>query len=282
MTSFATRTVGNVISEIVMSRNDFSGTLLVLEGDEDVKLLKPRCSPRHCRFVLGGGKPAVIGAVAGTAHIKGVLGVVDDDHETLLAPPLPVPNLIRTETRDIECLILGSAALDRVLAEAGDAGKIHEFELSEGTGVREALVKRSLAFGHLRYLNARHGWNLPFDELKPARFVNRETWATDHAALLAEASKLIPGQTPRQLEAHLEGVPAVDPWRMLHGRDTLSVLQIGLLRVLGSKQRSIEDIMIMLRLAFDDLLFRATDLCAAIRTWEGRNPPFQVLKARHR
>ncbi len=57
MTVFISRTVGDVVAEMLMSRSAFAGTLLVLEGDEDIKFLKARtASLAACQVVQAGGK----------------------------------------------------------------------------------------------------------------------------------------------------------------------------------------------------------------------------------
>lgn len=111
MPAFISRNVGDVVAELLMSRSAFSGSLLVLEGDDDVKFWKARTpGHRECQFVIAGSKPTVSGAVAIADTLKqtGILGVVDDDYDSLLELPIPSANLVRTETRDLETLLLSS------------------------------------------------------------------------------------------------------------------------------------------------------------------------------
>src|SRR5574337_1707452 len=86
MTVFVSRTVGDVVSEILMSRSAFSGSFLVLEGDEDVKFWELRAARNECQFVLTGSKVTVVGAVLQSVNLKqiGLLGIVDDDYDSLL------------------------------------------------------------------------------------------------------------------------------------------------------------------------------------------------------
>jgi hypothetical protein len=81
------------------------------------------------------------------------------------------------------------------------------------------------------------------------------------------------------LHAELEALPAADPWSICQGHDLVSILRIGLTRVLGSLKASkgVDDIAAMLRSAFDDQQLHGGHLGAAIRGWEQANKPYLVL-----
>ncbi len=161
--------------EMLMSRTAFNGSLLVLEGDDDICFWKPRAvSLSECQFVLAGSKPTVVNAVIQLDSLShtGVLGVVDDDYDSLLGWPVRSTNLVRTETRDMETLMLSTRAFERLLDELGDAKKIQALEQREGRSIRDAFVARALVFGQLRYLSAAQQWNVAFDRLKPPRFAD--------------------------------------------------------------------------------------------------------------
>ena len=81
MQSFITRTVGDVVAEIIISRTDFAGSFLVVEGDIDSKFFSRRVAKHHCQIVIAGGKTTVCGAVlrAYEAGQAGILGAIDDD-----------------------------------------------------------------------------------------------------------------------------------------------------------------------------------------------------------
>ncbi|MCK6429072.1 MAG: DUF4435 domain-containing protein [Burkholderiaceae bacterium] len=280
MASFVSRTVGDVVSEILMSRAGFSGALLVLEGDDDVKFWRARATARsECQMILAGGKATVVGAVTAAEKLiqSGVLGVIDDDCDSLLGQTVPSANLVRTEARDMETLMLSSQAFEAVLGELGDPAKIQALEQKEGQSIRDAFVLRALIFGQLRYLSAAQRWSVSFDRLSPWRFADVPSWTFDRSALLCEYAAQVPGLTVDAIEAHLSSIPVTSPWLILHGKDSLHVLAIGVRHCLGSQQHPIERILQMLRLAFSDLLFRATQLYKAVKNWEAANPVYRIL-----
>jgi len=278
MSSFVSRTVGDVVSEMLMSRTAFSGSLLVLEGDDDLKFWRPRAEKEKCQFVLAGSKPTVTNSVVNASALNqiGILGVVDADYDLLLDVPIDSPHIVRTDTRDLETLMLASAAFDRVLIELADATKVTALEQVEKRSIKDALISRSMIFGELRYLSAQMGWLVDFDCLSPYRFTDVQTWKVDGDAFLREAVRQIPGMTPEVLSGRLRTVPPCDPWILLHGKDTLSVLAIGLRCVLGNHQHPVERISQMLRLAYDYPAFAQSQLFVAIANWETANVPYKV------
>ena len=110
MAVFVTRTVGDVVAEILMSRANFSGAHLLLEGDTDSKFWGRRIEKTLCQVVIAGGKTTVIGAVvrANAIPIAGVLGIVDDDHDSLCSVAIGPQNVFVTDARDVDTMLLKS------------------------------------------------------------------------------------------------------------------------------------------------------------------------------
>ena len=83
------------------------------------------------------------------------------------------------------------------------------------------------------------------------------------------------------LTRRIDELPEADPWYVVHGRDMVEILRIGLRHTLGDIPASVgvEEIRRMLRAAMtpDDL--QATQLWTAMRAWEVANHPYMVLAA---
>lgn len=276
--AFLSRNVGDVVSEILMSRTAFSGSFLVVEGESDSKFFSGRISQPDCQIVIAGGKTTVCGAVQRAYELgnSGLLGAVDNDYDSLCGVALPSPHIVRTDARDLECLLMRSYALERVVSEIGSPTKIAAFEAEEQMSVREALVRRSLIFGKARLLDRKSGWKFDFDNLSPWRFADENSWAIDEAAIVAHMAKEV-GMHDAQLSQSLAALHVADPFEILHGRDTATTLAIGLKRRLGNSQLSVEKLCQMLRLAFDDAMATACSLFHDIRNWEAQNTPYRVL-----
>lgn len=280
MSAFVSRTIGDVVAEMLMTRSVFGGSLLVLEGDDDAKFWKARSRGKAaCQVVLAGGKRTAIGALVkiyGLSQV-GIIAIVDDDYDSLLGRSLPLPHIIPTETCDIEALMLKSTALESIVFELGDETKISLIERTEGRTIREAITSRALIFGQLRYLNVLNSWNVSFEKMSPFRFVDIATWGFERAAILGEVCRQVPGLMMEDLESQLASRRDCDPWAVLHGKDSLSVIAAGLRSAIGNDAHPIDRLSQMLRLAFDKTIFQGTALYSNVRAWEDDNLPFKVL-----
>ena len=175
--------------------------------------------PSSCQLVLDGSKRTAIGSVEKIYGLNqtGILAIVDDDYDSMLGQAIPFPNIIRTETCDIEALMLKSTALESLLCELGDDRKILQIEQEEGRTIREAFLSRALIFGQLRYLNALNKWNVSFEKISPYRFVDASTWGIKKATILEEICRrswTIGDRAGKPAPS----VQDFDVWSVLHGK----------------------------------------------------------------
>ena len=270
---------GSIAAEIKMMRMVHDGAFLVLEGVNDVRFWRTR---RHytCELVDGEGKLNVVGAVdrLDAEDIAGVLGIVDDDYDSLMGVSRTTRNLLATDVHDLECLLCRSPALDNVLAEFGIPWKIQEFEETAGVDVRSGLLDRTTVFGRLRWAARRHGLDIGFDAIHVRRFVDSDTWTVDGDELARVASS---GGSPHDfdmLKRRIAELPFADPWRVAHGHDMIEILRIGLMRVLGTlpASKGTEDIARVLRAAISLQELQKTKLYADMRIW-GKANAYPVL-----
>lgn len=278
------KTPGTLVAEIKMGRMSHDGAFLLVEGNDDVLFWTP--TTRHhadCKLVDGEGKQNVIGGIQKLdyASFAGVLGIVDSDYDPLNGMDIGSDNLLLTDAHDLECLLCRSSALDMVLAEYGNRPKIERFEDETGTDVRTGLLERALIFGRLRWAAVRSHPVIDLRGFKVRKFVDEDTWiATSEESLCAALPDSLDDSL--ELKHRVDELPAADPWYVVHGRDMVEILRIGLRRTLGDMPVSIgvKDIARMLRAAMtpDDL--QATQLWTDMRAWEAANHPYMVLATR--
>ena len=264
---------GSISAEIKMTRMIHNGAFLLVEGLDDLRFWRTR---RHvsCELVDGEGKCNVVGAVQrlDAENILGILGIVDDDYDSLMHINHGTRNLVATDTHDLECLLCRSSALDQVLAEFGIAQKIQQFEAA-GVDVRSGLLERTMVFGRLRWAAKCHNLDINVGAIHVPRFMDIGTWSVDDDQLMRVASK---GGSPddcEKLKHFIAALPVADPWRVAQGHDMIQVLRIGLRHVLGalSASKGTDDVARILRAAVSSEEFQRTTLCEDIRTWEGAN-----------
>lgn len=271
---------GEVEAEILMTRETFAGAFLILEGEDDSRFWKPRVSQSNCEIVIGGGKAAVVGGIKrlDARFFRGVVGLVDDDCDRLRGISHGSANIVHTDARDLEGVLLRSGALDKALSEFGDPGKISEFERADGKRVAQALLERALPLGTLRWYSYVTNVGIDFKSLHPARFINQATWSFDRIALIDAAIEL-GGLPPRAtLESKLSELKAQDPWHACQGHDLVAILSIGLAQRLGNKNPGYERIAGVLRAGLEDAELQNLNIHAELRSWESANSPFRVTK----
>ena len=277
------KTPSIIANEIIMSRDLFEGSFLLVEGPDDYKFWEYRIDKGRCEIVKTEGKPNLLGAIDNLNNrgFLGALGIIDDDGDSLENNRTLSANLIATDGHDLECLLLQSPpALERgVLAELGNPKKIEQFQIQTGLSVRDRLLENGLVFGRLRWLSKRKDWQLKFEALKPERFMDREAWRVDVENLTKVAATQLTGTNKEEIRNLFQTLPDADPWLVCQGHDLLEILRLGLQNVLGDMKASQgkSHLAAFLRAAFHDTHLAATQLYQNIRVWEQANAPYQVL-----
>lgn len=179
-----TLTADDVANEISMSRSVFGGAYLVVEGATDLRL--------YGKFLDGGAKAIAAHSRNNVRNAVGicrrrkdraVVGIVDRDMDDLLGRHSDPP-VFRTDGRDMECMLLRSAALDQVLAEYGDPEKMRRFARMPD-GIRGTVARAAAPLGALMYISYRNGLGLSFKNLDHSRFVDARL-ETDITAMVDE------------------------------------------------------------------------------------------------
>ena len=266
------KSLGDFMAELKMTLAPGQAVLAV-EGKDDMRFWWPRRHP-NCYLVEGEGKPNVVRGICqlDEAGQSRAVGVVDRDYDMPPDHALPSANLVATDAHDLESVLCRSNALDRALAEYGDQAKIAAFEAREGRSVRTGLLERALVFGRLRWAAFREGTPL---DIRVAQFTSEADWTVDEARLLEAAQRQVAREM--SLAEHIRTLPNTDPWYIVHGKDLIELLRVGLRRVIGSLQVQVgvAHIAGALRIGMPDA--DPTGMWQDIRGWEARNPPYAVL-----
>lgn len=268
-----------LVNEIKMHRTSHNGSFLIVEGNDDVRFWTPR-HHADCELVDGEGKQNVIGGIQrlDSTSFAGVLGIVDSDYDTLNGTSIESENLLAADAHDLECLLCRSSALDKVLAEYGSRQKIERFENETGADVRTGLLERALIFGRLRWAAVRSDPMIRLREFRVRRFVDENTWAVNYEELLRATLPDSPDDA-LAMTRRIGELPEADPWYVVHGRDMVEILRIGLRYTLGDIPASVgvKEIGKALRLAMTPGDLQATKLWTDMRAWETANHPYMVL-----
>lgn len=270
---------------IRLLRDIFPGTFLLVEGDSDKVFYEHFTDKNECLVVTNKipGKLRVteVLIILERTKFEGVLAIVDADFDHLHIPLHSSPNLILTDTHDLETILLQSSALDKVLAEFGSEEKIAKFDRD----IRQALLESGMPIGYLLWVSQTEKLNLTFNTLEFNKFIDEQTLQINEVKFIQEVKNKSQAFSLKTEELQQQIInqrnDEHDPWQVCRGHDLVEILSLGLRRAIGSaraadvERSSLER---SLRLAYEDVYFCKTQIYLSIRLWEGNNEPFKVLQ----
>ncbi|MBD2312831.1 DUF4435 domain-containing protein [Desertifilum sp. FACHB-1129] len=270
---------------IRLRRSTFSGTFLLVEGSSDKIFYERFVDKTECTVITNSipGKQRVIEVllILENSKFQGILAIVDADFDHLETPLHIDLNLIRTDTHDLETMLLQSPALDKVLAEFGSEEKIAKF----GRDIREALLEAGMLIGYLLWISQLDKLNLTFNGIVFSRFINEQTLQIDEAKFIQEVKNKsqAPSLNNEDLQQRIanQRSKSHNPWQVCCGHDLVEILSLGLRKAIGSaKPSDVEPYSLErnLRLAYEESYFCTMQICSYVRLWEKSNQPFKVLR----
>lgn len=270
----------SLAAEIMMTRTNCDGVLLVLEGKSDKRFWSPRCHST-CELIDGEGKANVIGSIENLdcKGFKGALGIVDDDYDSLIGGVLASKNLVTTGVHDLECILFQSSALTMTLSEFGSEEKIEKFENDAGVDVRTALLNRAVVIGRIRWAAIQFELGIDPQMIRIPQFLDEDTWTLDEGNLFHSVVTDRPPDFGEMLRDRIAQLPSADPWCIARGHDMLEIFRIGLKRVLGNLMSNVgtDHICQVLRASMPLQELKATAIGRDIRRWETSNQGIPVF-----
>ena len=265
-----------------MTRSQYSGAFLIVEGQDDYQFMVHFISPSTCTIEVALGKHNVCDVIdiLDEDDFDGVLGLIDADFDRIEGNPERSQNLIMPECHDLDMMLVSSPALDRILTELGSRDKLENFQ----EDVLKALMERALPVGCLRLYSLRENLNLRFRGLRYSAWINRSTFVANTTNLIntvkndSQRQDLSSGDLAVAIEKLQDS--NYDPYEMCNGADVIGILSVGLRRVLGTNDAGEvrEELLKMsLRLAYSEQHFRSSSLKKDIEKWQRRNHGFQIL-----
>jgi hypothetical protein len=272
---------------IRLRRSTFSGTFLLVEGSSDRIFYERFVERTVCTLISISGKPSsklriiTVLSILESSGFQGVLAIVDADFDHLEVSLHSTSNLLRTDTHDLETMLLQSSALDKVIAEFGSEEKVARF----GRDVRAALLEAGMPIGYLLWISQLDKLSLTFDGIIFSRFIDEQTLQIDEAKFIQEVKNKSQAFALKSedLQKRLmnQRKDNHDPWQVCCGHDLVEILSLGLRKAIGSARASdVEPSSLErnLRLAYEEAYFCKTQIYLSVRLWEDGNLPFKVLR----
>ena len=283
-----------VVRQILLERQyaDNEGRVfLIVEGSTDKRVYQWLAAENKCRIIAAQSKENAVKALAMLEDegILGILAIVDADFMALEDEQSLSPNLLLTDTHDLEMMILNSLALEKVLDEFGSAVKIKNLVDKCKKDIRSLLLACAMPIGYLRWISLRENLSLKFEDLKFEKFINKDDLTIDIMQLIRIVQSHTTSQKDSQkpllkdsdLQDKIEQLSSDthDPWHICCGHDVVTILSFGLRKAIGNSKITEPDLIEKcLRLAYEHAFFSQTQLYAAIQIWEEINDTFAVLR----
>jgi hypothetical protein len=286
-------TVDRVANQIRLRRSTYSGTFLLVEGSSDKTFYERFVDKLGCELVITAGKPSskqraiAILEILEKSNFRGVLAIVDADFDRLQNTSVTSPNLLRTDTHDLETMLIKSPAFDKVIVMFGSEEKIIKF----GRDLRTVLLESGTTVGYLRWVSQSDGLNLKFEGIEFKNFINNQTIQISEIELIKEVKNKSKAYSldNEDLQKRLTNKKnsSHNPWQVCCGHDLVEILSIALRKAIGSNpaidvkpnsddsKNTLENFLL---LAYEENYFHQTQLYLEIRKWETNNQPFHVLQ----
>lgn len=267
---------------LLRTQSQYTGSFLIAEGDTDARVWKNLVDSTKCRVENAHNKNNAVAVlnILEQGKFDGVLAIVDADFDILEGSVPLSPNLLFTDTHDLETMLLKSPALEKVLSEHGSEAKINNF----AKDIRQTLLQSAKIIGYLRWASLKFNYCLKFEGLKFKKFVDDRTLILDESKLIkiVKDNSEKAGLDEQEIRANMDSLKTdtQDMWHVCCGHDMISILLIALCKALGSFNSQKADPKVLesyLRVAYESAHFRETKLYIAIQTWEQTNKPFEVL-----
>lgn len=283
------KTGETVANEVIMTRENYKGTIFVVEGDNDIKTLQKFAFDPDSMFIPAWGKENAVEAtsVLDREDVRGILTVIDADFWHIDGCQSSSPNLLMTDEHDLEMMIIRSNSFISVIRDRASKRKLAKILIKHGVNdVREILLGRALYVGYLRKYSEMKNLHLCFKGLRFDRFIDRATLEIDINALVDRVLALShnPAVNKPDLIGAIEGLITEcshDPFQICCGHDFIAILGIGLRKVLGNKlkqEASAEAVGSALRLSYDSEDFKRTRLYSDAKNWEEVNIEFTTFR----
>lgn len=284
-------TVDREANAIRLRRSAFLGTFILVEGNYDKLFYQRFVDKANCELISVSGKPSSklrvikVLEVLDKSNFDGIFAIVDADFDHLETSLYNHPNLLRTDTHDLETTLIKSFALEKVIAEFGSEEKIAKF--NQDTNIRKALIDVGILIGYLRWVSQVNNLNLTFSTIEFSKFIDVQTLQINELKLIQEVKNKsqalsLNNDDLKQLLINKQSNEH-DPWQICCGHDLVRILSIALRKLIGTNKTQEINPNILersLRLAYESVYFTKTKLYQDICFWEHNNQPFKVLPSK--
>lgn len=256
-----------VVAEIKMEKAVYTGSFLLVEGDDDVDFWELRLINsinRDCvKIIKADGKINVVNAakLLDDENEKRTIGVVDADFDHVLKIPLETKRLIFTDNADLEMMLISSSALEKLLLQSKECLEYINRKFQKK--ILDVVFDYSVCFGFVRIFNAKYecGFKLDSIENHYCQFITiQKIKKSVSIKAILDFSELreklhndfcaSSNTSKENLKDHIEAFAETDKDKIIRGKDVIEILYL-LMHEANCGIKSKKDLFDRLNLAFE-------------------------------
>jgi len=270
-----------------------NNAILIVEGNSDTKfynyfvckgeyILQPDVF--NDLFVVNRGKKnQVIETIkkANEEGLEGIIGIIDADFDNLFNNVSIVENLYRTDTHDLESMLLKSKkSLKKVLK------RYHEVDYfikdSDVLGIQNILLESSKYIGYALWCSIDYEWKINFKDFPINICINDkckcdlDLQQTFHC-LRKKSSNISLSHVTIESEVNKKVLEKWDLWQVCRGKEMLKVLATYIKNNFKKGACGSDNLRDDLILAFDEKDFKNTNLYTSMKEWEQKNRYYSLI-----
>ena len=274
---------GDIIAtQVRLERASHQGCFLLVEGDSDSTVFSRFCDFCSCSIIVCNGKENLFDAVhkLSSDKIQDALGFADRDYSNFLVGPLMQGDVVLTDENDLEIMILHSDAMEKILDEFGNQGKISAVQLKENRTVLDLIFASAQVVGELRLLSQERDLELKFSRMKfffrkgPGFSLDLQRTIEHVVSRSDKRSSISIDKLTDEVDVKIS--KRVSAKEVCCGHDCVRVLAKALKSSIGSdsqfdSERGTETLESALRLAYEYEYFKSTNAYFSIKAWENKS-----------
>ena len=231
-----------------------------------------------------GKKDKVIETIkkANEEGFKGIIGIIDADFDNLLEDICIVENLYRTDTHDLESLLLTSEkSLKKVLNRYYNVD--HIIKDTDVLEIQNILLENSKYIGYALWCSNKYNWRINFKDF-PIHICINDKYKCEldlkktFNYLIKKSSNNTLSQETIESEVNQKVSEKWDLWQVCRGKEMLRVLATYIKYNLKKHACGPDNLRDDLILAFNEKDFMNTNLYASMKQWEQKNRYYSLIK----
>lgn len=270
---------------------NFNQAVVYVEGISDIQFYHWMTDNAHVTLHQMTGKDAAMDAVsqANKRKTRGVLAIVDSDFDHLLNIG-PDDNVIRTDTHDIETLMISEGAFQYVPARYIDETKLgnSKYDLDS---LWAKLIEIASSVGRIRLLSKENNWNMKFSDgahgneileiSDVIKLVDGEIVFDEHQYIweCINAASNCSVDVRTAYKIYTEDKREFDTWQICRGHDlSLLISMLYSKEYLGKRNLYRDEIETLISSTFiASRKFKKTQMCRDIKLWQEGNIGWKIL-----